>query len=404
MDAAQRARATKHGTVARCGVCGEEDARFVFGGGQRVPRRLFSFSPLTRAAFDAPPPDGVRATWLGHSTVLVELEGKRFLCDPVWADRGGPVRGAGPRRFFPNPLPLAELPRLDAVLYSHDHYDHLDRATALRMAELGVLLVTPRGVGEFLVRWGVPAHLVRELDWGDELALGEGAVRLVCPPARHFSGRGLFDRNRTRWCSRAILGRARRAYFGGDGGPGRHFAELGAAHGPFVRVEEPSALCRLEDGDPLDLQGCRHELNPFETRGAGREHVRPADGRLQGDGAHDSPQERANGDEDADEHDGAERDERAQESAGRVSPLGHRGHERHARHRQRHREGCAVDQRPSGPVAREREARRRDGQRSGPFEAARRRPRSAARGDEVAAKGGQLTLGTLVGFAFAQSS
>ena len=127
-------------------------------------------------------------TWLGHSTVLIEIDGKRYLTDPIWSRRCSPVPVAGPERFFDVPLALEDLPHIDGVIISHDHYDHLDEATIRKLAGRDVVFYVPLGVGKYLVRWGVPADRVRELDWWDEADLG-GGHRLIAAPARHFSGR-----------------------------------------------------------------------------------------------------------------------------------------------------------------------------------------------------------------------
>ncbi|UYZ63131.1 MBL fold metallo-hydrolase [Hymenobacter weizhouensis] len=131
--------------------------RWLAGREERVPRRPLGPFRADAAALAAPvPAEALRVTWLGHSTVLLELDGRRLLTDPVWAGRVSPVRGAGPRRFLVAPLPLDQLPLLDAVLLSHDHYDHLDRAAIQALARTGVPFYYPLGVGGHLRRWGVP--------------------------------------------------------------------------------------------------------------------------------------------------------------------------------------------------------------------------------------------------------
>lgn len=171
------------------------------------------------------------ATWFGHSTVLIEIDGQRVLTDPVWSDRVSPSPTIGPRRLHPAPLPLSELPDVDVVLISHDHYDHLDLPTVTAIAEsMSARFVVPAGIGAHLRFWGVPAARIVELDWGAERQLGELVVR--CTPARHFSGRGLV-RNTTQWASWAVTGPSRRVFFGGDTGYTRTFSEIGAQLGPF---------------------------------------------------------------------------------------------------------------------------------------------------------------------------
>lgn len=174
---------------------------------------------------------GLHATWFGHSSVLLEIGGLRVLTDPVWSLRASPSQRFGPKRFFAPPMPLEDLPEIDVVLISHDHYDHLDYATVLRLAERDLLFVVPLGVGSRIVSWGVdPAHVV-ELDWWEEHNVG--SLRLVSTPARHFSGRGLTDRDRTLWSGWAIVGPECRVFFSGDSGMSPHFAEIGRRLGPF---------------------------------------------------------------------------------------------------------------------------------------------------------------------------
>ena len=190
---------------------------------------------LRRESFSDPPPDDVRICWLGHSTVLVEMEGARLIFDPVWAQRSSPWRHLGPSRFQPVPLARDQLPDLDAVLVSHDHYDHLDRhlVRELAAARPGLPFYAPLGVGARLAAWGVAEERIHELDWWEEAVLADGRIRLAAAPACHFSGRGFLDRNKTLWASWAAIGGAHRVYFGGDGGYHPGFAEIGRRLGPF---------------------------------------------------------------------------------------------------------------------------------------------------------------------------
>lgn len=170
------------------------------------------------------------ATWLGHSTVLLEVGGHWVLTDPVFSERVSPSASVGPRRLHPAPLQAADLPELSAVLISHDHYDHLDTASIDALATTGVTFVVPLGVGAHLSAWGVPAHQVVELDWGQSHSLGD--LELGCAEARHFSGR-LFRRNRTLWSSWTVAAGGRRVFFGGDTGYTPAFKEVGDLHDGF---------------------------------------------------------------------------------------------------------------------------------------------------------------------------
>ncbi len=197
------------------------------------PRDPVPFEPRRATDFSAAAASDLRVTWLGHSTFILEIEGRRFLVDPVWAERASPFGALGPRRFHAPPLPLAELPPLDAVLLSHDHYDHFDARTLRLLGQRGHRFVTPLGVGAHLRRLGVRSDRITELDWWQSLSIGD--VELVATPARHFSGRAWHfqDRDRALWCGFAFRGRNRRAYYAGDTSYFGGFAEIGASLGPF---------------------------------------------------------------------------------------------------------------------------------------------------------------------------
>lgn len=206
--------------------------RWLRGKEQRTPDRALPVVTRTAASFGAPPASGLQVTWLGHSTLLIEIDGQRILTDPVFSRRASPSSLVGPSRFHPAPIAIEELPALDAVVLSHDHYDHLDENSIRALAGRGARFFVPLGVGAHLEKWGVPARNITELDWWQESAL-PGGVRLVATPAQHFSGRGLLDRNATLWASWAFIGPAHRAYFSGDTGMFPGFAEIGEKLGPF---------------------------------------------------------------------------------------------------------------------------------------------------------------------------
>jgi len=170
-------------------------------------------------------------TWYGHSSAIIEIDGYRVLADPVWSDRCSPSRTLGPRRLHPVPAPLEALPAIDAVIISHDHYDHLDIDTVKQLARTQrAKFFVPLGIGAHLRAWHIPADRIVELDWNESARLGD--LTLVCTPARHFSGRFL-TRNTTLWSSWAVIGPSHRAFFGGDTGYSKSFGDIGAEHGPF---------------------------------------------------------------------------------------------------------------------------------------------------------------------------
>lgn len=203
---------------------------FICGGERRVPGGpLPLVNPAPRWA--EPNESGLRVTWLGHSTLLIEIDNVRVLTDPVWGQRVSPVPFAGPKRFHPPPAPLAALPPLDAVIISHDHYDHLDRPTIRALAKTSVPFITSLGVGAHLEKWGVSPDRITELDWWETTTLKD--VTVTAAPAQHFSGRGLKNRNTTLWSSFHLRGPKHSFFFGADTGLTQEYKEIGRRLGPF---------------------------------------------------------------------------------------------------------------------------------------------------------------------------
>lgn len=209
---------------------------FLCAQGRRVPAGpLPALDPLD--AWRRPAASGLRATWLGHSTVLLELDGLRVLTDPVWGARASPSRLAGPKRFQPVPVKLRALPPLDAVLVSHDHYDHLDYPTVRELVRLQDMpFVTSLGVGAHLQAWGVPPERIVELDWWEAWTSPRAALRVTATPSQHFSGRGLKDRNATLWSSLVVESARHRVFFSGDTGLTTEYAAIRERFGRFDLV------------------------------------------------------------------------------------------------------------------------------------------------------------------------
>ncbi|WP_220499121.1 MBL fold metallo-hydrolase [Microbispora sp. H10949] len=198
----------------------------LFGKAPRKPRL-----PVPLVTPGASAGGDLDAIWYGHSSALIEIEGRRVLLDPVWSERCSPASFTGPRRLHPPPVPVYELPELDAIVISHDHYDHLDMATVRLLTRTqNAPFLVPLGVGAHLERWKVPASRIVELDWDEETTVS--GIRFVATAGRHFSGRA-FRRDQTLWASWVIAGERRKVFYTGDSGYFDGYAAIGAAHGPF---------------------------------------------------------------------------------------------------------------------------------------------------------------------------
>jgi L-ascorbate metabolism protein UlaG (beta-lactamase superfamily) len=199
---------------------------------ENTPKKTLGPFKTDTSVYKKDPASGLRITLIGHSSLIIEIDGVRILTDPVWSERASFLSFMGPKRFFEPPLPLTELPPLDAVLISHDHYDHLDKNTIKFFADKTIPFFCSKDVGNHLEKWGIPRKYISELDWGDSKNITQDCT-LTSTPARHFSGRGITNRNETLWASFVIKTSNHNIFFGADSGWFPGFKDIGDAFGPF---------------------------------------------------------------------------------------------------------------------------------------------------------------------------
>ncbi|MBS1546141.1 MAG: MBL fold metallo-hydrolase [Bacteroidetes bacterium] len=203
--------------------------QFLKGGEGREPKDTLPTVEFDRAAWAAVPDSSFAVAWFGHSSLLIKMGGTTFLVDPVFGKRASTFSFAGPKRFnYRHHITVEELPPVDVVLLSHDHYDHLDHETIVQLRNKR--FVAPLGVGAHLERWGVPSSAITEVDWWE--STDAGPVKLTLAPSRHFSGRGLNNRFSTLWGSWMLEAGNRKIYFGADSGYSPTFKEVGKRFGP----------------------------------------------------------------------------------------------------------------------------------------------------------------------------
>jgi N-acyl-phosphatidylethanolamine-hydrolysing phospholipase D len=208
-------------------------------------------------------------TWIGHSTMLLQLGGINVLTDPMFSDRASPVSFAGPRRFVSPGVSIAGLPPIDVALISHNHYDHLDSQSVRTLAGLQPTIewIAPLGLGSLLRKWG--AGRVREFDWWQDGRIGTefGTVFVAATPAQHFSARGLGDRGKTLWCSWVVGANGCRAFFAGDTAYHPEFSEIAEHYGPFdllmlpVGAYEPRWFMRTVHMNPPEAMHAFAEMS-----------------------------------------------------------------------------------------------------------------------------------------------
>lgn len=203
---------------------------WIKGGKRTTPNGDIPVMVLNKESFPEKIPEGLTFSWLGHSSVLLEISGCRILIDPVLSKYASPIPLFA-KRFSIPPIAAKQLPEVDIVLITHDHYDHLDKNTVKILSRQGSYFVVPEGVGGHLRAWGIAKKKIKELTWWQQTKYKN--LSLACVPARHFSGRGLFDGDKTLWSGWVIQSKSKSVYCSGDTGYADHFKAIAEAYGPF---------------------------------------------------------------------------------------------------------------------------------------------------------------------------
>ena len=203
---------------------------FLFSGNNRTPDTELPVKKVNLSHFNNPGRDQLNVTWLGHSSLMINIDGYKILIDPVFEKR---ISILGPTRYNGDlPLDIQQIPAIDAVIISHDHYDHLNKFSVQHLMDKTDTFIVPLHVGALLIDWGVPEDKIVELDWWQEYELDQN-VMVAAAPSQHFSGRGISDRNKTLWASWVIQAPFHKIFFSGDSGYFDGFKPIGDKYGPF---------------------------------------------------------------------------------------------------------------------------------------------------------------------------
>lgn len=203
---------------------------FLFAGNNRTPEAQLPRQMADLSYFCSAEDDHLSSTWLGHSSLMINIDGYKLLTDPVFENK---VSFFGPTRYNgETPLNIEQLPQIDLVIISHNHYDHLNKYSIELLKKKVKRFIVPLGVGEELIDCGIPNEKITEMDWWDEIKIADNLI-IAATPSQHFSGRGLLDRNKSLWASFVIRAKHHRIFFGGDGGYFDGFKKIGTKYGPF---------------------------------------------------------------------------------------------------------------------------------------------------------------------------